>query len=90
MTFDDAIAWQRSGVFLKFFPKAFPFPSTNTMARSDRTSEFLDAVKTHSGSEQGKPKSRNLQKLKDREREETSIGEEYLANAYTVVSFDRV
>ncbi|KAJ3723076.1 hypothetical protein C8R42DRAFT_702277 [Lentinula raphanica] len=56
------------------------------MARSDRTSEFLDAVKTHSGSEQGKSKSRNLQKLKDRKKEETSIGEEYLANAYTVLN----
>ncbi|KAJ3999512.1 hypothetical protein F5050DRAFT_930403 [Lentinula boryana] len=54
------------------------------MARSDRTSEFLDAVRSSITLPPDVPR-RNPQKLKDREREEASLGKEYIANAYTVL-----
>ncbi|KAJ3741239.1 snare protein syntaxin 18/UFE1 [Lentinula detonsa] len=55
------------------------------MARSDRTSEFLDAVQSSITLLPDIPR-RNPQKLKDREREEASLGKEYIANAYTVLN----
>ncbi|KAJ4481432.1 hypothetical protein C8J55DRAFT_535708 [Lentinula edodes] len=54
------------------------------MARSDRTSEFLDAVQSNNLAD--KPRSKNFQKQHDREREEASLGKEYIANAYTVLN----
>ncbi|KAJ3869722.1 hypothetical protein EV359DRAFT_29424 [Lentinula novae-zelandiae] len=54
------------------------------MARSDRTSEFLDAVQSNNLA--NKPRSKNFQKQHDREREEASLGKEYIGNAYTVLN----
>ncbi|KAJ4466496.1 hypothetical protein J3R30DRAFT_3310935 [Lentinula aciculospora] len=56
------------------------------MARNDRTSEFIDAVKSHNAPAHNKLKNKNSQKLKDQERGDASLGKEYVANAYTVLN----
>lgn len=55
------------------------------MAYSDRTPEFLDAVQVRNATASDKPSSKHPHKDRERDEQKT-LGKEYIAEAYTVVS----